>query len=149
MVKSALIFCILFCSGCSLWGATYLQFEDLENGKSGYWKLSDEGGTISRLSPLMLGSDTAVGEAAFYSGYVIKCERGAAGLSLELHGNDFEGFLELAPGKFSPVTRLYQSTAVIPEANDDWVLLHFENRKPFRVRVVALKHEPAGLLKSD
>ena len=149
MVKSALIFCMLFCSGFALRGATYLQFEDLDTGQRGYWKLADEGGVISNLSPLMLGSDTAVGEAAFYSGYVIKYEHETEGLSLVLHGNDFEGFLELAPGQFTPVLRLYQSTAVIPEAGDDWTLLRFENRKPFRLRVVEMEREPAGLQLSE
>ena len=145
-MKKTLCTLYLILIGCiCLVAEDYIQYEDLESGDKGYWKIPNESGTIRHLWPFLFGEQVSITKYTLYSGYVIKYQKSSDGLSLEMTENAFLRLIELAPGKYSLVSRGGQATAVIDKIDSDWGSLQYKDRKPYRVKWVTRDREPAGM----
>ncbi|MDP0498451.1 MAG: hypothetical protein Q7Q73_19850 [Verrucomicrobiota bacterium JB024] len=109
-----------------------LQYRDQETRISYYWPLPQDKGVIAEVEPLLL-NQAKQDESSPCQGYVIRYEKEDSKLLLTITSNIFEGFMELAPGMYSPIMTSDQQEIDLSRSAVEWVQIKLKGRKPLLV----------------
>jgi hypothetical protein len=139
MKKLISIIIILTCLTFQLPGVECIQIQK-ENGSSEYMRIEGVAGSVSNVREFHLGAPEEDEARKMYSGYKISYLKHDGKLTLEVISNEFEGFLEIETGKYSPIITADQKKIEAIAMNSDWIEIPLKGSAPIKLKWVDVEN---------